>query len=68
MFAEGANVGKIRAWLQQGGGFKVTLCLILINDATIWREWTGLRMQMRKVGAIRLLDIRIGDAELSVVH
>ncbi len=66
VFVEGANVGNIRAWLQQGGIFEGTHRLIVINDGAHF--WANGYNRARKMGAIKQLNIRTVDAELSVVH
>ncbi len=65
-FSEGANVGKNRGWLRQGGIFQKTRRLIVIDDGVHF--WGNGWDCARKVGATKQLNIRIVDAELSLVH
>jgi hypothetical protein len=66
VFAEGENVGKIRAQLQRGGIFKETRHHVVIDN--------GIRFERNgcdcahKMGVIEQLNIRTVDAELSIVH
>jgi hypothetical protein len=64
---EGTNVGEIRPRLQGGGIFEEPRRFIIVDDGIhSWRDVDGI-VHVRG-GAIKGLDIRTVDNELSKVH
>ncbi len=64
---EGRNVGEIRPRLQGGGIFEETRRFVIDNDSVYsWRDIDGIAHA--RGGAIKRLDIRTVDTDLSKVH
>ncbi len=67
LLLEGTNVGEIRPRLQGGGIFEETRRIIIVDDGVhSWREVDGIAHT--RGGAIKQLNIRTVDTELSDVH
>ncbi len=66
VFLEGANICEIWVRLQPGGIFEETHRFVIIDDGVhVGRDVWGITHTR---GAIKQLDIRTVDAELSLVH
>jgi hypothetical protein len=64
---EGTNVGEIWPRLQGGGIFEETCRFVIVDDGVhSWRDIDGIAHA--RGGAIKRLNIRIVDTELSNVH
>ncbi len=64
---KGTNVGDIRPRLKGGGIFEETRCFVIVDDGVhSWRVIDGIAHA--RGGAIKRLDIRTVDTELSEVH
>ncbi len=64
---EGTNVGEIRPRLQGGGIFEETRRFVIVDDGVhSWRDVDGIAH--KRGGAIKQLNIRTVDTELSNMH